>query len=368
MSYSLHWLVVNPNHIHDFLFRSLAADPEIDLLVHFCEPALSIYPWMTKMAHGFNSRTFQRILGLDWYLFRQGFSGKRSFFVIAGWDEPTNITLIDLLSARRRPFAIWTDTPQLNRPRSFLKEVFRSAWLKWTFGCAYYVMGTGKPALAALSQMGCPADKLVDFPFAVDLEFFSPRSTGVEPENGPVTFLSCGRLLNSEKGHDQALKALARVRDRLDLQPHQFRYRIAGTGPDQGVLSSLSHRLGLADQVEFVGWLEPAQLSAFYRSGEVLLHPSLLDPFPNAILEAMACGLAVIGSDAAGSAIDRIKHGENGLLHRAGDIDHLADQIAFLIKNPKKIAIMGAKARATAEEWPIGRHIALIKGMLHNSL
>jgi glycosyltransferase involved in cell wall biosynthesis len=367
MNYSLHWLVANPNHIHDFLFRSLAADPEIDLQVHFCEPSASIYPWMTKMTHGFNSRTFHRTLGMDWHLLRQGVSGKRSFFVIAGWNEPTNITLIDLLSVRSCPFAIWTDTPQLNRPRSFLKEVLRSAWLKWIFGCAHYVMGTGKPALAALLQMGCPSGKLVNFPFAVDLEFFSPQSTRQRSENGPVTFLSCGRLLNSEKGHDQALKALARVRDLLDLKPDQFRYRIAGTGPDQGVLSSLSRRLRLTDQVEFVGWLESSQLPAFYRSGQVLLHPSQLDPFPNAILEAMACGLAVIGSDAAGSAIDRIKPGENGLLHRAGDIDGLAKQIAFLIKHPEKIAKMGTKARSTAEEWPISRHIALIKGMLHNS-
>ncbi len=368
MSYSLHWLAIHPTHYHDFLFRSLAADPEIDLMVHFREPALSIYPWRTKMVQGFNSRTCNMVLGVDWHVLRLAVAAERRFFIIAGWDKLINIALINWLSARRRPFAIWTDTPWIRRPRSLAREVLRSAWLKWVFRGAHYAMSTGKPGLAVLSQMGCSPDKLVNFPFAVDLEFFSPQSTNPRFEPGPITFLSCGRLMNAMKGYDQALKALARVRDLLHLRPDQFRYRIAGVGPDRDDLSSLAYRLGLADQVEFTGWLEPSQLSAFYRSGQVFLHPSHLDPYPNVILEAMACGLAVIGSDEAGSAIDRINHGENGLLHRAGDINDLADQIAFLVKNPEKVAIMGTNARATAEEWPISRHIALIKGMLHNSL
>lgn len=363
MSYVLHWLAVQPTHYNDFLFRSLAADPEIDLTVHVRKQGIASHPWKTKMGQGFKSRNCRRVLGLDWHLLSLGLRAKNSFFVIAGWNEPEAISLISLLSARGRPFAVWTDTPWINRPRSSFKAVVRSAWLKWILGLGQNFMSTGKPGLAALSQMGCPPEKLINFPFAVDLGLFSPATHSPSREGGIITFLSSGQLIK-KKGHDLALSALAQARDRLNLKPDRFRYRLAGTGPDQDKLIALAQRLGLKDQVEFVGWLEPAQLPDFYRSGQVLLHPSHRDPYPNAILEAMACGLTVIGSDTAGSAVDRIRPGENGLIHRAGDVQDLTDNLMLLFKDPEKIMTMGAKARATAAEWPVSRQVDIVKRML----
>ena len=198
----------------------------------------------------------------------------------------------------------------------------------------------------------------------MDLEHFSPRAAADQTGNGNLTFLSSGRLVNSLKGYDQALTALAYARDRLAGKGRNFKYRIAGAGPDKETLSSLVSQLGLSGQVEFVGWLEPHLLPDFYRSGQVLLHPAHYDPFPNAILEAMACGLTVIGSDAAGSVVERIVHGHNGLIHRAGDGLDLAAQIADVLENPQKVAQMGEKARATAAAWPVSRGIDLVKELL----
>ncbi len=369
MRYSLHWLAVQPTHYNDFLFRSLDADPEIDLTVHFRKTGIASHPWKTKMGQGFKSRNCRRVLGLDWHLLSLGWRERRSFFVIAGWNDPGAISLITLLGALDHPFAIWTDTPlMIGRHRSFFKSMVRSTLLKWIFRSGQYLMGTGRPGLAALSQMGCPPEKLVNFPYNVDLDFFSPGASSPRLGDGVITFLSSGQLKNSIKGHDLALSALAQARDRLNLRPDRFRYRLAGTGPDLDNLIALSQRLGLADQVEFVGWLEPGQLPDFLRSGQILLHPSHWDPYGVAILEAMACGLTVIGSDAAGAAVDRIRLGENGLIHRAGDVQDLTDQIVLLFNNPKMINTMGANARATAEEWPVSRQVDVVKKMLGNSL
>jgi glycosyltransferase involved in cell wall biosynthesis len=364
MGYQLHWLCWQPTPYNDFLFRSLAADPEIDLTVHFREKVLASHPWQGELALGFKSRVYQRRLGLDWQLLRLAMHDERSFFVIGGWNEPTIFVLINLLITRRRPLTIWTDTPRTGPEGNRFKEAVRNLWLKWVFVHASWVLGTGRVALAALAKMGCPENKLINFPFVVDLEFFSPKPSGGSAIPGPLTFVSSGRLVNSLKGYDLALRALAEARDRLGGKAPDFKYRLAGTGADQENLEALVRRLGLAGQVEFVGWLETSALPEFYRSGQVLLHPAHYDPFPNAVLEAMACGLTVIGSDAAGSVVERIVHGHNGLIHRAGEVRDLADQIVFALENSDKIKEMAKNGRATAEDWPVRRAVATIEELL----
>jgi glycosyltransferase involved in cell wall biosynthesis len=114
-----------------------------------------------------------------------------------------------------------------------------------------------------------------------------------------------------------------------------------------------------------LGWLEPEETKSLYRKSHVLIHPSPVhDPFPNAVLEAMAAGLVVVGSDMSGSAVDRIEHGINGLLHRAGDVQELSEQLICLLTQPDRIAEMGRQARETAECWPMERAVATIENMV----
>src|SRR5205085_10597819 len=128
---------------------------------------------------------------------------EESFFVIAGWNDLAVISLLNLLIHFGRRFAIWTDTPRTDQRRSPLKAVLRSGWLRFVFRHATSVMGTGSPALGALSEMGCPAEKLVNFPFFVDLQRFTSlaRRDKVSPRDGLV-FLSSGRLANEIKALD----------------------------------------------------------------------------------------------------------------------------------------------------------------------
>ena len=101
-----------------------------------------------------------------------------------------------------------------------------------------------------------------------------------------------------------------------------------------------------------------------FAASDVLLHPSLYDPFPVAVLEAMAAGLVVLGSDVCGFVRDRINHGENGMIHHAGDVEELAKQLAFVLNNCQSTSAMGTKARATAEAWPVSRGVDTITSLL----
>lgn len=354
----LMWICALPTHYHIFFFRTLAQDSEIDLSVHFMRMSQPSHPWKSQNNLGFPARAYHRVLGIDWQLLRTAFTAKNSFFVIAGWHEPTAIALINLLMILGRPFALWTDTPNIGRKRNIVKHVLRTSWLRKVFLSARFVMGTGEPALQALEKMGSPREKLVKFPFVVDLNSFAPAMQ--PPNNGKMTLLSSGRLVNSHKGYDVALKALAKVRDVA------YVYRIAGIGPDKESLLALVQQLGLQEKVDFVGWLEPEDLPNFYRSGDIFLHSSHFDPYPNAVLEAMASGLTIIGSNAAGSVVDRIQHGQNGLIHRDGDVDDLAEKLIYALTHAEERQLMGKAARQTADQWPVKKSVEVVKSILHN--
>jgi glycosyltransferase involved in cell wall biosynthesis len=221
-------------------------------------------------------------------------------------------------------------------------------------------MGTGQPGVMALKEMGVPQTKLVIFPFYLDLRAFTREIVPFPTDVGrAVRFISSGRIENSLKGHDVALRALEMASRGSE---RSFEYYIAGAGPDAMELRKLCSRLGIEEYVRFLGWIEPDELRRLYLAADVLIHASPVhDPFPNAVLEGMAAGLPVLGSDVSGSVKDRVEHGINGFIHRAGDAHVLAEQIRFFLKNPDKIAEMGRKARQTAEQWPIDRGVQIIK-------
>jgi len=358
--YRLHWLSWQPTPYNDFLFQTLSADPEIHLTIHFRERALASHPWQSNLAQGYRSRYYHRVLGVDWYVLSVAFRERDAFFVVAGWNHPTAILLINLLSLMKMHFAIWTDTPNLGRKRNRLFALLRSYWLKWVFQRATRVMGTGRPGIEALKIMGAPEDKLLVFPYFIDIDAYSCENRRVRSEsNHAIRFISSGRLVNSAKGHDIALRALARA---AHATGKEFEYYIAGTGKDEGELRRLANQLGISGKVKFLGWLEPDKLIQQLVYADVLIHPSPMhEPYGVAVIEGMASGLPVLASDVTCAASERIEHGVNGFIHPRGNVEVLAMQIGFLLRNPDMITEMGQLARKTAEQWPIDRGVQIIK-------
>lgn len=357
MRHRLHWLAVQPTPYNDYLFRALAADPELDLTVHFREHGLASHPWKETLGVGYQSRTYRRRFGLDWQALWLAATDRRSFFVIAGWDHPT-AQLAALLRSTGGRYAIWTDTPRAGG-RSLVRGALRTTWLRFLFRTAHRILGTGAPGVAALEALGCPREKLVSFPFFVDLDAFQSVARS---ERRPITFASSGRLELAIKGQDVAVEALAAASARTGFR--DYRYRIAGVGPDEASLRALVNARGLADRVEFAGWIEAAALPAFYAAADVLLHPARVDPFPVAVLEAMAASLPILGSAAAGSVRDRVTDGVNGFIHAPGDPQALSRHIELLFRQPSRVTQLGHEARRTAEAWPVSRGVELVKSVV----
>jgi glycosyltransferase involved in cell wall biosynthesis len=81
----------------------------------------------------------------------------------------------------------------------------------------------------------------------------------------------------------------------------------------------------------------------------VLVLPSLRDGLPNALLEGMACGRAVVATDVGGMP-DVLRDGENGILVPAGDVERLADSIRALLDDRDRRKQLGQEARLTVQE------------------
>ena len=94
------------------------------------------------------------------------------------------------------------------------------------------------------------------------------------------------------------------------------------------------------------GFISPADLPSYYSLMDVFVQPSLRDGLPNALLEAMACGKAVIGTP-VGGIIDAVVDCKNGRLVSTNNVNELADAIDELLTNEKLRRKLGAGGRQT---------------------
>ena len=96
---------------------------------------------------------------------------------------------------------------------------------------------------------------------------------------------------------------------------------MVGEGPERAAAQALARRLGLADRVRFLGTRESVE--SILKVADVFLLPSELESFGLSALEASACGVPVVGSDAGGLP-EVVRHTETGFLLPVGDIEGMA--------------------------------------------
>jgi len=186
-------------------------------------------------------------------------------------------------------------------------------------------------------------------PNGVDITRFNP-DTADTPMAERAQVVVCVSRLSHEKGIDVLLQAWYLVHRQLP----QAKSIIVGNGPLQPQLERMAQALGIAESVEFAGLQSdvPAQL---HRGGLAVL-PSHWEGMPNAILEAMACGLPCVATRVSGSE-DIIQHGVNGLLVEPQDYESMAEALLILLRGPVLAQKYGRAARARIEQHYSLEHI-----------
>lgn len=124
-----------------------------------------------------------------------------------------------------------------------------------------------------------------------------------------------------------------------------FMIRIAGTGPLRESLERQSRDYGLSHHVEFIGHSE--NIPALLRTANFLVHTSDAEACPNAIIEAMACGRAVVATD-TGDIPSIVEDERTGFVVRRGDDEQLLDRVLRLMIDRRLCGRMGEAARSKA--------------------
>jgi glycosyltransferase involved in cell wall biosynthesis len=193
------------------------------------------------------------------------------------------------------------------------------------------------------AQMDVPLERLHVVPVGVDPKLFAPR-----PHLARVP----GRLMTTAsadvpmKGLAHLLEALAKVRTEVPAA-HLV---VIGKPKPKSRIPALMARLGIADAVEFVSGVTTERIVELYAEAEVACVPSLYEGFSLPAVEAMACGVPVVGT--TGGAVPEVigRDGETGLLVPPADPDALAQALLRALGDAELRARIGAAGRARALE------------------
>ncbi len=244
-------------------------------------------------------------------------------------------------------------------------KIGRSAFKRWTarqlLGHAAVVVAisrwTADVARAVLERLGCHrlADGVQVVPLGTTPSHFRP---GVDPRDvrarygldGGPWLLTVARL-EWHKGIDTVITALPAVR----AAHPGTRYAVAGVGDRGPRLERLARDLGLGDAVRFLGAVPDADLPALYNAADLYVgasrrHDLLAEGFGISLVEASACGLAVVGGR-SGGVPDAVREGETGVLVDPDDPQAVAAGINGLLADAGLRQRFGAAGRRAVETF-----------------
>jgi glycosyltransferase involved in cell wall biosynthesis len=250
---------------------------------------------------------------------------------------------------------------------AFWVEVTYDAWVKrrrWKEAVksrilprADGILTAGDDGRSFARRYGVCDDRIHHVPHVVDFERLARAARLAEGERDRlraelgvrgVTFIYVGRLWVG-KGLRYLLEAFSGLQAR---EVGAVSLLLVGDGLDEDELRDRARALRLRNVV-FCGFQGDDVLPRLYAASDVFVFPTLGDPFGMVVLEAMACGLPVIATTAAGEISDRVVEGVNGFLVAPASSDQLLERMTVLARDENLREAMGAASvRKVAGQSP----------------
>ena len=238
--------------------------------------------------------------------------------VVGSEYNPTVIQAVRYCKKNRIPYVSWTDgTLYSERNINKLQRYLR----KYVVSRADAYIASSSKSKEAQIHYGAREDKISVSYLTIDIEKYvqEPRGTG----KGQILYV--GSLIE-RKGVDLLFKALACVSSSYTLI-------LAGDGPEKERLQKQAEQLGIAERVQFAGYLDREQLLQYYAESDLFVLPTREDCFALVILEAMCSGLPVICSRYADGVYDLIEDGKNGLVVDPAQTGEFGEKIELLLRD-----------------------------------
>lgn len=196
-----------------------------------------------------------------------------------------------------------------------------------------------------VQRFAVPPAKLRVIHNAVDTRIYSPELRNDRAATRARLAIPADALVYLLVGSGFERKGVATTVEAFAELPAAAALIVVGADKHLARYRTLAAECGVADRVHFTG--PQTDVKPFYGAADVFVLPTLYDPFPNAVLEAMACGLPVITSTKSGAA-PLVAERDAGLVLPSRDVAGLAAHMRTL-SDPATRARMGANARAAVE-------------------
>ena len=244
-----------------------------------------------------------------------------------------------------------------------IHDAHQNAWWRWvtryTLKHSALMIGDCNAIRQLAISFGMPDERIITFPWGIDLNHFMPPSPPAPLPGGEGSELKKPFTLLSTRSWEPLLGAdiIAQAFVKVARQRPDVRLVMAGSGSLAAQLRQtfLQHGLtGEASNSGFPGVIFPGQvgyadLPRLYHSADLYIAATHSDGTSISLLEAMACGLPAVVSDIPGNQ-EWITPGENGWLFPDGDANALANAILNTIDQREKLPQMGQTARKVTED------------------
>ncbi len=212
-----------------------------------------------------------------------------------------------------------------------LKGKMNLVLVKYLFNKADLIISNSKGVEEDLNQLMHITTKHISIPNPIDMK----NVKVLENSNQGITkfideninyIISVGRLIPLKRNKDLLL-AFSRIHEQLDNTKLLF----LGDGYLKSTLIKYSNELGIEEKVIFLGNVD----NPFYylKRSKLFVLTSEIEGFPNALLEAMGCGVPVISSNCKSGPSELLENGKYGFLYKVGDTNTLAEHILLIMNN-----------------------------------
>jgi len=297
--------------------------------------------------------------GLLAYLLRSNFE-----LAILGDNRQTALSglLIScVMLACRRPLMVWTgitsgDARMAHSSRG-LQHLF-ARYQRLLLRRASAIVAYGTATCRYLVELGVPKDRVFSGTQVMSAGQLPPPAAGKAALGlaDKTVVLSVNYLL-SRKGLDVLIRAFQQVAGLDDVLV------LVGSGPEEDHLQSLADG---DDRILFPGYQSGVHKTAWYAAADLFAFPTLHDPWGLVVNEAMAFGLPIVATDAAGCAPDLVQ--DNGLVVPAGNVDALAAALAQLLTDEALRCEMGQRSRVIIADYTVEAACSTFLRAIHHAL
>lgn len=362
------------------IFRRMAAHPSLDLHVAYCSlkgaeaahdpdfgatvqwdvPLLEGYSWSNLPNKDFRRAEFLGVPNLRLgKMIRHG--EYDAVLCFTGYLNPIFWTALLAAKFSNTAFLFGTDATSLApRDGRGWKIRFKKIVWPWLFGFADQVIVPSTGSQELMISLGLAAERITLTPYSVDNDWWTSQSAKVNRDalrsawgakSGDAVILFCAKLQTWKRPLD-LLRAFAKG---------NFTNAVlvfAGDGPQRRQLEAAATELGVASRVCFLGFVNQSQLPGIYTSADVMVLPSVYEPFAVVVNEAMCCGCPVIASDRVGAARDLIAPVSPEFIYPCGDVEALTGILRIALADRSRLREIGQKAFEHMKTWSPERNIA----------